>query len=190
MKETSKRLLLNIYTKYYRTIHSIVLYKHVPATEIEDVIHDTFISYYEHYAADLPDREIEALLCRIAYNKSNDYFRKSGCDISVSLNDEEYWKYMKFPESLEVGDALSELLLRDECQEAAYLIMEMREEWRIPYILYRIECRPMKEICSMLGLEPANARMRISRATQYMRDKMDKPKIVKNVLQRSPQSEL
>lgn len=62
-----------VYEKYKRLVYSIVV---AAKEDAEDLMQDTFLSFFENYSCDMEDDKIKNTLCLIAKNKLKNFYKK------------------------------------------------------------------------------------------------------------------
>lgn len=162
----------SIYKSYAPMLRIIAKSKGIPVDEIEDLVQDTFASYYSHYPLEWEEKQIKAALIRIMKNLCVDYYRRRDarpvvyCD-PVSIEENAISAGRQF-----ARDNLSILLERQEYDEVVEVLRGMKEDWAKVFVLYVIEGRPMDEVSRMLGISSDACRARLSRGRKYLRECM------------------
>lgn len=166
---TGEERFRSIYNKYTPLLRVIARKKGIPESEIEDFVQETFAAYYSHYSLDWEDRQVRAALVKILKNLCVDYYRKLDSRPLLYCD----------PMTMEVGtissgvcftrDNLSIILERQECNDVAEILRNMKEDWAQVIYLYIIEERPMEEVSQILGISRDACRARLSRGRKYLR---------------------
>lgn len=159
----------SIYKKYMPMLRVIARNKRIPNDEIDDLIQDTFASYYSHYPLDWSDYQIKATLVRIMKNRCIDFFRRQ------ESRPVSYWDPATLQANLLASnscfyrDNLSIYLEHQECEDVLKALKTMKADWAKVFWLYSIEERPMDEISKILGISVDACRARLSRGRKYLR---------------------
>ena len=72
MRQEINELLEKIYNQYQKPLRVLVRSYGVPSKDVEDIVQETIISYYQHYPLDWPPKLMKTLLGIILRNKSVD----------------------------------------------------------------------------------------------------------------------
>lgn len=167
MQQDIDGLLQAIYDEYQRPLRIMARGFGVPARDVEDVVQETIISYYQHYPLDwMPSRK-KAMLGIIVRNKSIDLFRKNHKEQLIFDSDE-------FTESMEIavrfGKDMTEQITREELyRDVDEAFKQLKEDMRIPAKLHMVDEIREKDIAEMLGITQVACRARISRARKILR---------------------
>jgi RNA polymerase sigma factor, sigma-70 family len=160
---------LAIYEAYMPLLRIIARKKMIPPDDIDDLIQESFASYYSHYPLDWPDYKIKSTLAKIIRNRCTDYYRRQGTN-PVTYYDPAIIQEVALSDSRKSGrDNLSILLEQQECEAVLAAIRSMKEEWEQVFTLHVIEDRPMTEVSRILGVSPEACRARLSRGRKYLR---------------------
>ena len=138
--------------------------------DIEDMVHETIMAYYDNYELDRVDKEARKLLAKILYTKWMDSFRRKKYSSRMSLDnpDDEFL----LAENLLDEDTLSKVMDNEIYREIRKKIQELKPAWRDVIMLYVIEGRPIAEVCQILEIRDTVCRMRISRARKCLKKKL------------------
>ncbi len=159
----------SIYKTYMPMLRVIARDKGIPNDEIDDLVQDTFASYYSHYPLDWLDYQIKATLVKTMKNRCIDYFRRQDTR-PVTYWDPAMFQDNLLSENMRLGrDNLSIFLERQECKEVFEALKTMKEDWLQVLWLYSIEERPMDEVSEILGISVDACRARLSRGRKYLR---------------------
>ncbi|MBE5906363.1 MAG: sigma-70 family RNA polymerase sigma factor [Lachnospiraceae bacterium] len=127
------------------------------ASDAEDVVQDTFLTFYLRRAKFESEEHKKAWLLRVAINKAKNVRRTFWWRNRVSY--EEYMESMTFetPESAE--------LFED--------VMKLPEKYRIVIHLFYYEDYSVKEIAQILNVSEGSVKMRLSRGRAMLRVKLE-----------------
>lgn len=78
MQQDENMLLQSIYEEYQGTLRRIARTLNVPNMEVEDVVQETFIAYFEKYSLNWTPVRKKAMLVKILKRKAIDCLRKNG----------------------------------------------------------------------------------------------------------------
>lgn len=170
MQQDENMLLQSMYENYQAVLGYVAKKSGMPNDDIEDVIQETYISYYQKYRLDWPENQKKALLIKIVKHKCIDYYRRNSHYESVSMDDTMNFDESELITKYMMGDSLDTIVRDETYQEVRNCILGMKKDWRNVSILYFVEERPIKEICEILDLTPTVCRSRISRARKYLRE--------------------
>ena len=142
--------------------------------EIDDVLQDAFLAFYEHYPLTWPDSKIRATLIKTLKNLCIDYWRKRE-NRSVASMDPAELQVIRYELSILSGKDLSTVIVQKELyKDVMNALMTMKRDWAVVFFLYIIEGRPMDEVSRILGVSGAACRMRLMRGRKYLREKLEK----------------
>ena len=85
--EDENLLLQSIYGEYQGLLRRIAKTLNVPDMELDDVVQETFIAYFENYSLSWSDTRKKGMLIKILKRKSIDCLRKNGHYEKVSLDE-------------------------------------------------------------------------------------------------------
>ncbi|MDO4267126.1 MAG: RNA polymerase sigma factor [Eubacteriales bacterium] len=172
-RESGEELFCLIHSSYYSLLSAAAKRKGIPYDEIDDMLQETFLSYYEHYPLTWPDYKVRAILLKILRNRCIDYWRK--CENrDVSCMDPAEMPVYRYELNMIAGRDLAAVMVQKETYSKVMGILKsMKKEWAAVVLLYVIEGRPMDEVSSMLGISAAACRTRLMRARRYIREQME-----------------
>lgn len=173
MQQNQEYMLQAMYEEYQGTLRKIVRNCGVPYDYIDDVIQETFYSYYSHYSLEWDVNQKKAMLVRIARNKATDFFRKNKRHDSVSIETGDFGGEIEILSDYVMKDTLDSILDDEACRELYEFIKGLKEEWRDIALLRFVEGRTVVEVCEITGITGTVCRMRLSRIRKYMREWLD-----------------
>lgn len=168
MQQSREDLLQVMYEEYQGPLRRVARKAGVPCDDVEDVIQETFISYFRHYALTWSAAHKKAMLMKILKNKCADYFRKARRHDFISMDTEEFDETEILSEFV-MKDSLQYVVRDETCKEVCGDIETMKPVWKDIAILGLVEERSIPEICEILELESSVCRMRLSRIRKYLR---------------------
>lgn len=161
--EDENLLLQSIYAEYQGLLRRIAKTLNVPDLELDDVVQETFISYFENYSLSWSDTRKKGMLIKILKRKSIDCLRKNGHYEKVSLDEEDAVNEVAMLTRYVVTDPLDVILGEESLLKITKEISNMREEWKEMAVLYFLEQLTIPEICEILKIPGTVCRSRIYR---------------------------
>jgi RNA polymerase sigma-70 factor (ECF subfamily) len=161
--EDENLLLQSIYGEYQGLLRRIAKTLNVPDMELDDVVQETFIAYFENYSLSWSDTRKKAMLIKILKRKSIDCLRKNGHYEKVSLDEGDAVNEVAMLTRYVVTDPLEVILGEEALLKITWEISNMREEWKEMAILYFLEQLTIPEICEILKIPGTVCRSRIYR---------------------------
>ena len=149
-----RRSLEELITKYRRSVFAAAYNICRSAEDANDIVQETFISYFTSDKDFTDENHLRAWLIRVAVNKAKNFLRSSW-NKNVSLNEEVAGEYVSEPD----GDMLRE-------------IFRLPEKYRIVIHLFYYEGFSVKEIAGMLGISEGSTKMRLSRGRSMLKEKL------------------
>ncbi len=146
---------------YQRTIEVFIKYKVNPLADAEDVIQETWLAAYQHYADVKKPESIKSWLLSVASSKIKDHYRRKARRLEIPLEELEETQTVHTahgPEEITVvRDALERLGEKDK---------------RILY-LYYFKDLPQDEIASRLGVPIGTVKSRLHYARKKLRQEYE-----------------
>ena len=161
--EDENLLLQSIYGEYQGLLRRIAKTLNVPDMELDDVVQETFIAYFENYSLSWTDTRKKGMLIKILKRKSIDCLRKNGHYEKVSLDEGDAVNEVAMLTRYVVTDPLDVILGEEALLKITGEISNMREEWKEMAILYFLEQLTIPEICEILEIPGTVCRSRIYR---------------------------
>lgn len=180
MKETGaninsdEELFASIYERYMPTLRVLAKRYGVSYDDIEDVVQEVFISYYNHYPLTWEEYKIKAMLSRILRNRCVDYLRRKSKRPVTCRDPQKMQGTVMVPLYEEQGkDSLVLYLEKEENRKIFEVLNTMREDWAQVFYLYAIQGRPIEEVSELLGTTDAACRTRLTRGRKYLKEHLD-----------------
>lgn len=130
--------------------------------EAEDIVQETFISYFKAQEAFEQKASLKTYLSKIVINKSIDHLR------SIKTRT-KYFKKL-FQQSPLIVDSIDELLLERLANSDIYRhVLTLKIKYREVIVLYYFENMTSVEISLLLGLPEATIRTRLKRGREQLR---------------------
>lgn len=161
--EDENLLLQSIYGEYQGLLRRIAKTLHVPDMELDDVVQETFIAYFENYSLSWSDTRKKGMLIKILKRKSIDCLRKNGHYEKVSLDEDDAVNEVAMLTRYVVTDPLDVILGEEALIKITREISNMRDEWKEMAVLYFLEQLTIPEICEILKIPGTVCRSRIYR---------------------------
>ena len=156
--------LSNLIDQYTPLVYTIVRNKIssvCSAEDIEEVVSDVFITFYNQIeSVDLSKGSIAAYLMTIAKRKAVDKFRKSSANYDVKLLDDEE-EFIDLPDDFNLEDEVQQ----KEIRKKLISIINALGEPDSTILIHRFYLgESSREIAAVTGLSNDNVRKRLSRA--------------------------
>ncbi len=161
--EDENLLLQSIYGEYQGLLRRIAKTLNVPDMELDDVVQETFIAYFENYSLSWTETRKKGMLIKILKRKSIDCLRKNGHYEKVSLDEGDAANEVAMLTRYVVTDPLDVILGEEALLRITREISNMREEWKEMAVLYFLEQLTIPEICEILKIPGTVCRSRIYR---------------------------
>lgn len=163
MSEDENLLLQSIYEKYQGLLRRIAKMLQVSDMELDDVVQETFISYFENYSLTWTDTRKKWMLIKILKRKCIDCLRKLGRYETVRFEDEEAISETAMLAKFAIADPLELVLEEEALKRITKEIFNMRQDWKEMAVLYFLEQLTIPEICARLEIPGTVCRSRIYR---------------------------
>jgi RNA polymerase sigma-70 factor (ECF subfamily) len=163
LHEDENLLLQSIYGEYQGLLRRIAKTLNVPDMELDDVVQETFIAYFENYSLSWTNTRKKGMLIKILKRKSIDCLRKNGHYEKVSLDDGNAVDEVAMLTRYVVTDPLEMILGEEVLVKITREISGMRSEWKEMAVLYFLEQLTISEICEILKIPGTVCRSRIYR---------------------------
>lgn len=180
MQQDEYKLLQEMYEEYLIPLKKYAAKLGVLYDDIEDLVHETFLEYFERYPLDWPAKLKTSMLVRILRSRwADSNRRKRRCEM-VSLSDPAV-RPLITRELLENGEAM-DILDREVIDKELYrsvwnIVKEMKHDWRDVIILRLIEGLTTEETCDLLGISGTVCRSRLSRGKKDLQKRLRQAKI-------------
>jgi RNA polymerase sigma-70 factor (ECF subfamily) len=152
-----------LYQRYARTVHGILLAK-VPPAEVEDLVHEVFLRALPRLSSLRDASRFGPWLAVIARNMAKDYYRQprvqKECDGDSTLAD--------------TAAAPGELAERREAAEILENVRALPEAYRETLILRLVEGMTGPEIAAKTGLSHGSVRVNLNRGMSQLREKLNR----------------
>lgn len=167
--EDENLLLQSIYMEYQGLLRRIAITLNVPDMELDDVVQETFIAYFENYSLSWSGIRKKSMLIKILKRKSIDCLRKNGHYKKVSLDEDDAVNEVAMLTKFVVTDPLEVIIGEEALLNITSEISNMRDEWKQMAVLYFLEQLTIPEICERLGIPGTVCRSRIYRTRVCLR---------------------
>ncbi len=171
---SSDKLFRSIYERYYPYLLKKAISLGVDEKDAEDLVQETFVSYYRNYPLTWEDCQIHGAMVRILKNRAIDYLRKRSRHPQELFNPLEADKMTYAMHRLTEQDALTTLLEHEKFEVIGEGLNKMRKEWSQVFIMHFIQGIPMKEVGELLGTTEAACRVRVTRGRKFLREHLRK----------------
>lgn len=174
MQQKINELLLSMYEEYQATLRVLAKSYGIPDKDIDDIVQETFISYFGHYSLEWTLDRKKAMLVRILKNRCVDYHRKQRKVNTISIDSEKFIEDCRMSEQYYAESSFNQIFENETLKEVYKVIAKMSKDLQEAAILHLIEGRPQKEVCEILGISSDACRARISRARKFLRRELRK----------------
>lgn len=162
---STEEIFHEIYKRYKPALCLVAKNKLIPHSEIEDMVQETFLSFYTHYEATWSEYRIQSLLMRIMQNLCADYYRAKSTHPTFYI-DFSTWDIEELSRnSSSTQDPLDIVIKRQEIYD---LIMTMKKEWITVFLLSSVYGMSIEEISKSIGISEAACKMRLMRGRRYL----------------------
>lgn len=169
MQQDAGDLLQKIYYMYQVPLKLIARKLNVPEKDVDDLVQDTFLSYYTHYPLDLTEAHIKSILVSTIHNKCVDYHRKRRRE-DLIYDTEEFAVVRE--EKLQYScDFLQSAICEEIYCEVEALIKDMKTETANMVSMFINEV-PDRVIAEQLDIPLLACRARISRARKKLKKEL------------------
>lgn len=165
----------SIYNNYMPLLRVIAKRRGIPYDEIDDIVQETFVSFYSHYMETLPEMTDEAVkrtLSTIIRNRSIDYLRRKSTH-PVDYFDPAMIQAQRLGMDCDRDETLHILLETHEYQDVIEALTKMKRDWAEIFMLLAIEERPVQEVSKQLGISKEACRTRLARARKHLRKELE-----------------
>jgi len=163
--------------RYQSFVHNVVYHYFAKREDVEDIAQEVFLKVYQGLPGYDPDRPFKHWLGRITSNMCIDEFRKRKRGRLISLESDLGKDETANLEQL-YQEAETNSFLSSGSSEAGLNFLKdamntLSEKDRMTYVLREVEGLDYDEIGSMLGTSVVAARIRVSRARQQLKKKLE-----------------
>lgn len=145
-----------MYLEFGFWLKRIACSHHIPPDEIDDVVHDTFLSYVCHnYPMELPQFRMKQLLIVILKSRCMDFYRKEKSQYQKEQAGLRERKTEKGPQDYIISKEMYQAVVTE--------IYKMPEGLRQVAILRLIQERPTEEVCRILHISRKACYSRVGR---------------------------
>lgn len=178
---SDQELFRSIYVHYRPLLLVAAKRNGIPYDELDDIVQETFTSYYSHYPLDWSECQIRGMLMKILKCRCIDYLRRQNrlpltyLD-PIDLEEGE----LKTTDKMEEKDALEIVLEEQRHQKIKDVLGKLKPDWSEVFIKLMIEGRSVADVSRELGITESACRARLSRANQYLRTQLQgyEPKVM------------
>lgn len=147
-----------IYNEHYKLLYKVAYGYVLNQCDAEDIVQDAFVKFYRAHKTFTSSDSLKYYLIRITINRSIDYIRHNKKIVSVNREDIE-----NLPDK---GSNRNEMIWEFVCS--------LKEKYRTVIILHYYDNYSIKEISSILMTSESNVKMRLSRARDFLKEKINK----------------
>ncbi len=173
LREELNARFREIHYQYYPLLRMAAGRKGIPYDEIDDMVQETFLSYYQYYPLDWEENHIRYTLLKILKNRCTDYWKTIGSRDLTYLEPGEMQELEVDGQGQIKNDSLSIIIQQEQFGEVMEAVCSMKEEWAVVFRMNIMEGRPIHEVSRILGISESLCRMRIMRGRRYLRKQFD-----------------
>lgn len=170
MQQDNNELLRAMYEEYHEKLRAVALNCHIPYDDVDDVIQETFLAYFNNYSLEWSSFRKKAMVVRILKNKCVDYFRKKNRDDKLCQEVAKMSTEFNILTQTVPKTTLDHIVDNEMCEEVRKCILEMKKDWQDVAILHLVESRSIKEVSQILEIHPTVCRTRIYRIRKYLKE--------------------
>lgn len=141
------------------------------ATDVEDLVQETFIRAWRGLDSFRGDSSFGTWLYRIATNLSLNHIKRTRPTVSLSMDHEESPDGP--PEPAEGEDPERMLMAREIGATVERALAELNEDYRRALLLYEMDGRQYKEIAALTNAPIGTVRARIFRAREHIAARLE-----------------
>lgn len=183
MQQDESRLLQEMYEEYLVPLKKYAAKLGAEIDDIEDLVHETFLDYFDRYPLDWPAKVRTAMLIRILRSRWMDSNRRKR-HFDILGADHMADRSVITRERLEDNSVLDilerEVIDKELYHEVWNIITGLKKDWRDVIILRLIEEMTTEEACELLGISGTVCRSRLSRARKELRKRLKRAGIFDN----------
>lgn len=140
--------------------------------EAEDIVQEAFTRFFEKIGTFEGRSQIGTWLYRVTYNLSVDALRKRGKTIDLSPHEEAEENSFPLPQVFIDWRHVPDKVLTEAeiAQELEAAITSLPEKLRAVFLLREVEGLSTRECAEVLGISPANVKVRLHRARLQLRE--------------------
>ncbi|QGY40522.1 sigma-70 family RNA polymerase sigma factor [Pseudodesulfovibrio cashew] len=156
----------------YESTVARVVGSHVPAENVTEVVHETFIRAYGSLSGYAPVKPFANWLVTIASRSCHDYWRARYRRRESSASDlsEDGQAFLENAMAVESRERFDALVRQTEAQEVLSLLLDQLAPMdRMVVTLTYLEERSVKETAAMLGISVPNVKVRAYRAKRKLK---------------------
>lgn len=157
-----------LYQKYARRLYAVCNRYSANYQEAEDILQDSFIRIFDNLKSYRSQGSFEGWMKRITVNTALELLRKKKISV-VELDDDANYPEIACDEN--ILDALSS-------KEVIAAIQQLPEGYREVLNLFIVDGFSHKEISKMLGISEPNSKLRLNRARNMLKEKLNNVNIV------------
>ncbi len=142
-----------IYEKFFEHIYKFIYLTVKTQQDSADIAQDVFYKLFVTEKDFTDDEHVKAWLYTCSKNASIDFFRK------------KERKHVEFESLKDIGEEM-------ESDETLPLILQMKDKYKQPLILYYYEGYKTEEIADILGVAHSTIRIQLKRARELLKSKL------------------
>lgn len=156
----------DIYDLYYDRIKKFILSSVRNRWVADDLVQETFIRVLQNFSQVRDQTKLSSWIFRIAANLCHDYFRATPKTLVLFEND-----FKEIPDEISLEKEMERYQLSLIVQD---LIKLLPEPLRQVLFLCDIKQESYQEVADILGISPANVKIRLHRARKQLKSLVEK----------------
>ena len=156
IKDENDIIFEEMYCKFDGILRNIAKRYHIPPQDAEDLIQETYISYYLNYNFDWNDMRKKAILVKILKNRCVDYFR--GIRNDYGLEDVNAMRICN-----EYDNPEYKIIEKESDREFRREIYKLKREYQDIILLHGLQEKDTDTICHQLAINKNTYYLRLYR---------------------------
>lgn len=130
MNEKKAAAFNTIYVEHSLVLRKLAANYGVPNEEVEDIVHDTFLAFFSHYALDMEVNKMKVLLTKLLKNRCIVYWRRNN-KIENNPGIGTPAKHSAIQNTFSTPDSFSIELKQAEADCFWQTMKDMRSDWQV-----------------------------------------------------------
>lgn len=157
-KEAYRELVLTYAHVVEKFAYQIGVHEH----DIGDVAQEVFLKLYR-FLHQFNEQRFTTWLYKITLNTARDFYRKEARETKKEQ------KLQQYTTDDETASAEAHVLVYEEDRALHEAILQLKEDYRMPLVLFYFQQLQYDEIADVLGITLANVKVRIHRAKEQLK---------------------
>lgn len=170
MQQDINRLLQAVYDEFQMPLRILAVGLGVPTKDIDDLVQETIIAFYEHYPLDMKTDVKRTMLITIITHKCIDYFRRYQKE-RIILDADEFIETQEHVQGYG-HDLMDQIVTGALYEDVKAELSKLSHDLEMTARLHLLEGYTEKEVAEKLGISGVACRARISRARKFLRENL------------------